>query len=128
MIEKAFDLIPNRTEETNQKLVQYREKFIKKKKEQDKLTRKRLMEEKQKAKKEKDLIFKIRESGVKLASMVEEDENKKSDDSQILGAIETSHPSGCKVKKSYRKSSRLSGNFEQVIKISKVDPSPDAGP
>ena len=98
MIEKAFDLIPNRTKETNQKLVQYREKFNKKKKEQDKLTRRRLMEEKQKAKKEKELIFKIRESGVKLASMVEEDENKKSDDSQILSAIETSHPSGCKVK------------------------------
>ena len=95
MIEKAFDLIPNRTEETNQKLIQYREKFNKKKKEQDKLIRKRLMEEKQKAKKEKDLIFKIRESGVKLASMTEDGE--KCEDTQILSAIETSHPSGCQV-------------------------------
>lgn len=96
MVEKAFDYLPGRTEETTNKIIKYREQFAEHKKNIEKKERKRKMEERKKEKLENLLIQKIRDSGVNLV-MPEAEDGEDNDGRRLLRSIETSHPSGCQV-------------------------------
>ena len=65
MIEIAMSKMSDRTPETSQKLIELREKFVKKHKEAERDRRKRAKQEKARLLAEEQLIAKIRASGVK---------------------------------------------------------------
>jgi len=99
MVNKAFELTSDRSKEMNEKFIQFREKFTKKSKEIEKLERKQKREDAIKKAQEKKLVDSIIASGVTL-DIPEED--KKQDDyneesANVVKAIETNHPSGCRV-------------------------------
>jgi len=98
MVEIAYDKIKDRNEETNKKLRDYRDAFLKSKKETERQKRKMERIEQKRIKAEIDLITKIRNSGVKLELNCDQDDEDDDDEKRrkVLSAIET-HQSNIKV-------------------------------
>jgi len=96
MVNIAFDKVKDRDAETSAKLVERRQKFSKKSKEQQREERKRARQKASKLKAEIELVKKIQQSGVKLIIDNEEiDEfDEKDEDSResLINGIETLQP------------------------------------